>query len=144
MFETVVIATDVSPSAERAVDVALDLAERFDASVHVLSVVEDDDDENHEQMVRTELARFGSRADRQVTTAVRRGEAASTILQYVERVDADLLAVGTRGRDSPYSYHLGSVAERVAHDCPEPVLTVRKLESENGGDDEDGEQPSLA
>ncbi|MFD1513008.1 universal stress protein [Halomarina rubra] len=126
MFETVVIASDASPSAERAVTVALDFAERFDADVHVLSVVEDD---GHEQLIRTRLARFGASLDRSVTTAVRRGDPADAILRYVERVDADLVATGTRGRDSPYSYHLGSVAERIAHDCPVPVLTVRQLEA---------------
>ncbi|MWG34949.1 universal stress protein [Halomarina oriensis] len=130
MFETVVIATDGSPSAERAVAAAVELAERFDADVHVLSVVEADDDESDEQRVRTTLARFAGEVGRPVTTAVRRGDPAATILQYADRVDADLVATGTRGRDSPYSYHLGSVAERVAHDCPAPVLTVRQLEAD--------------
>jgi len=40
MFETVLIATDGSASAKRAVEAALDLAERFDASVHALYVVD--------------------------------------------------------------------------------------------------------
>ncbi len=130
MFETVVIATDASESAERAVATALDLAERFDAAVHVLSVL-DDDDPDHEQTVRTTLARFGERTDRTVTTAVRRGDPVETIIGYAERVDADVVATGTRGRDSPFSYHLGSVAEAVVRECPIPVLTVRnKRDSE--------------
>ena len=41
MFETVVIATDGSESAERAVEVALDIADRFDADVHALCVVDE-------------------------------------------------------------------------------------------------------
>ena len=131
MFETVVIATDTSTSAERAVAVALDIAERFDAGVHVLSVLEDGDPD-HERAVRTTLARFAEEVDRPVTTAARRGEPASTIVEYAEGVDADLVATGTRGRDAPYSYHLGSVAEAVVQDCPLPVLTVRQLEGEAG------------
>jgi nucleotide-binding universal stress UspA family protein len=127
MFETVVIATDTSERAERAVGTALDLADRFDATVHVLSVLEDDDPER-EQTVRTSLARFGERTDRSVTTAVRRGEPDETIMNYAEHVDADLVATGTRGRDSPYSYHLGSVAESIVEECPIPVLTVREGE----------------
>ena len=128
MFETVVIATDVSPSAERAVTAAVDLADRFDADVHVLSVVGDDD--GHEQHVRTELARLAGTLGRPVTTAVRSGDPGGVIVAYAERVDADLVATGTRGRDSPHSYHLGSVAEHIAHDCPVPVLTVRQLKVE--------------
>lgn len=129
MFERVVIATDASTSAERAVAVALDVAERFDADVHVLSVLEDGDPD-HERTVRTALAAFADRTDRPMTTAVRRGEAAETIVNYAESVDADLVATGTRGRDAPYSYHLGSVAEAVVRDCPLPVLTVRQLDHE--------------
>jgi hypothetical protein len=40
MFDTVVVATDGSDSVNRAVDVALDLAEKFDAEIHVLSVID--------------------------------------------------------------------------------------------------------
>jgi len=129
MFETVVIATDASTSAERAVAVALDVAERFDADVHALSVLEDGDPD-HEQTVRTALAAFADRTDRPVTTAVRRGAPAETIVSYAESVGADLVATGTRGRDAPYSYHIGSVAEAVVRDCPLPVLTVRRLDPE--------------
>ncbi|MFC5971238.1 universal stress protein [Halomarina salina] len=144
MFETVVIATDVSPSAERAVTAAVDLADRFDAGVHVLSVVEGDD-ANHEQHVRTELARLAGTFGRPVTTAVRHGDPGTVVLDYVDRVGADLVATGTRGRDSPYSYHLGSVAERIAHDSPVPVLTVRQLEvgdSERVTEENERESPN--
>ncbi|MFW5903323.1 MAG: universal stress protein, partial [Halolamina sp.] len=41
MFDTIVIATDGSASVQRAVDVALDFAERFDADVHALFVVDE-------------------------------------------------------------------------------------------------------
>lgn len=134
MFETVVIATDASASAERAVGTALDLAERFDAAVHVLSVL-DDDDATHEQTVRTMLARFGERTDRPVTTAVRRGDPVEVIIEYADRVDADVVATGTRGRDGPFSYHLGSVAEAIVRRCPVPVLTVRELRDSDERDE---------
>ncbi|WP_254536791.1 universal stress protein [Halomarina litorea] len=133
MFETVVIATDASASAERAVATALDLAERFDAAVHVLSVL-DDDDAEHEQTVRTTFARFSERTDRPVTTAVRQGDPVEIIVGYAERVDADVVATGTRGRDAPFSYHLGSVAEAVVRECPVPVLTVRELRGSEGSE----------
>ena len=43
MIDTVIIATDGSASASRAVSVALDLARRFEAEVHALYVVEESD-----------------------------------------------------------------------------------------------------
>ncbi|WP_254542815.1 universal stress protein [Halomarina pelagica] len=127
MFETVVIATDGSTSAARAVDAALDLARRFDAEVHVLSVL-DEPTAAHEAEVRDVLAALRADTDYPLTTVIERGEAAETIQAYAASVDADLVATGTRGRDGPFSYHLGSVAEAIVHDCPVPVLTVRQLE----------------
>jgi len=40
MFDTIVIATDGSDSVRRAVDVAVDVAARFDAEVHAVYVVD--------------------------------------------------------------------------------------------------------
>ncbi|MFC7156047.1 universal stress protein [Halomarina halobia] len=132
MFETVVIATDGSTSAARAVDAALDLARRFDAEVHVLSVL-DERASAHEAEVRDALAALREDADYPVRTVVKRGEAAETIRDYAASVDADLIATGTRGRDSPFSYHLGSVAEAIVHDSPVPVLTVRQVTDSGDG-----------
>lgn len=138
MFERVVIATDGSPSAGRAVEAALDLASRFDAEVHALSV-HDTEREDGEEASKADaadaVADVAARAPFDVTTAVRTGGAATTINEYVVEVDADVVVMGTRGRHGPGGFHLGSVAEAVVRDCPVPVLTVRQL-------GEDDERPS--
>lgn len=144
MFETVVIATDGSASATRAVDVALDFAGRFDATVHALCVVEDRDVEGSPADLRDDLAaalrdRAGqalaevrSRTDRAVTTAVREGVPRTEVVRYAEEVDADVVAAGTRGRHGDHRFLLGSVAEGLVRNCDCPVLTVRQLASEGG------------
>ena len=141
MFDTVVIATDGSESAARAVDVALDLAERFDATVHALYVVDEGDVAASPDELRDELAdalqaaaddalgTVREHADRAVTTTVREGRPASEITQYAEEVDADVVALGTRGRHGDHSFLLGSVAEGVVRRCSRPVLTVRQLDA---------------
>ncbi len=140
MFDTVVIATDGSQSAARAVTVALDLADRFDAAVHALYVVEEGDvaaaPEEVRERLRVALEENGEKAvesvreaDRKVTTAVREGRPAEEIRAYAREHDADLVATGTRGRHGEYRFVLGSVAEAVVRNCPAPVLTVRQLES---------------
>ncbi|MFC6764303.1 universal stress protein, partial [Natrinema soli] len=55
MFDTVVVATDGSESVKRAVDVALDLADRFGADVHALSVVDASEVDASPQQLRDEL-----------------------------------------------------------------------------------------
>src|SRR6056297_349282 len=57
MFDTVVIATDGSGSAQRAVEAALDLAGKFDATVHALYVVDEGEVESTPDDVRDVLER---------------------------------------------------------------------------------------
>jgi nucleotide-binding universal stress UspA family protein len=62
---------------------------------------------------------------------VREGRPASEIDAYARSVDADLVAMGTRGRHGENRFLIGSVAERVVRTCPVPVLTVRQLTDED-------------
>ncbi len=145
MFETVVAATDGSESVSRAVDCTLDLAGRFDATVHALYVLDEsqvealperlhDDvrdalDEQGEAALEAVLeANEASDSPVDIETAVRVGQPAQQIVSYVREIDADGVAMGTRGRSGEHSFLLGSVAERVVRTCPAPVLTVRQLE----------------
>lgn len=140
MFETVVIATDGSESVERAVAVAADLAERFGATVHALSVVDTDEIEGAPASVREDLrAALGESAreaagevetlvEGDVVTAVREGRPAPEVIDYAKAEDADVVAMGTRGRHGENRFLIGSVAERVVRTCPVPVLTVRQLD----------------
>lgn len=142
MFDTVVIATDGSESVRRSVEVALDLADRFDAEVHALSVIEESDissaPETVSSQLREALEEHGREAveaveaatDRPVETAVRTGRPSAEISAYAREVDADLVATGTRGRHGENRLLLGNVAERVVRTCPVPVLTVRQLTDE--------------
>ncbi|MDH5020613.1 universal stress protein [Halobacterium rubrum] len=144
MIDTLVIATDGSESVGRAVDVALDVASRFDASVHALYVLEESEVESAPEAVREEMhdaledrgetavGAVADAADGDVTTAVREGRPPAEISQYARDVDADVVATGTRGRHGENRFLIGSVAERVVRTCPVPVLTVRQLED---GDD---------
>ncbi|MFC7081631.1 universal stress protein [Halorussus caseinilyticus] len=141
MIDTVVIATDGSESVTRAVRVALDLAERFDAAVHALYVVDTGEVDSSPDELRDELRdalesqgedaldAVRDHADRDVTTAVREGRPAAEITEYARERDADMVATGTRGRHGENRFLIGSVAERVVRSCPVPVLTVRQLEN---------------
>ena len=147
MFETIVVATDGSESVRRAVDVALDLADRFDAEVHCLYVVDEGDVASSPERLRDEmqdaLVERGEEAidevrestDRDVVTAIEEGHPPSVIDEYARNVDADVVALGTRGRHGENRFLIGSVAERVVRTCPIPVLTVRQLAADEGEDE---------
>ncbi|GAD51977.1 universal stress protein [Halarchaeum acidiphilum MH1-52-1] len=145
MIDTVVVATDGSESVQRAIEVALDLAARFDADVHALSVVDTGEVETTPDDLRAEMADALSeraedaltdvveRTDRPVTTAVREGRPSDEVLAYVRETDADVVATGTRGRHGENRLLIGSVAERVVRSSPVPVLTVRRLGTDESG-----------
>jgi len=141
MFDTVVVATDGSESAERAVEVSLDFAARFDAAVHALYVVDAGEVAESPPDVRGELEdalraageealSFVDDHDDGVTTVVREGDPATEAIDYAESVDAGLVATGTRGRHGEHAFLLGSIAEAVVRRAPMPVLTVRQLADE--------------
>ncbi|WP_423995591.1 universal stress protein [Halorubrum trapanicum] len=148
MFDTIVVATDGSDSVRRAVSVAVDVAARFDAEVHAVYVVDagevesspdrvrEDlrdalDDEGRDALDRVADAAHDRDGDLDVTIEVRDGRPASEIDAYARSVDADLVAMGTRGRHGENRFLIGSVAERVVRTCPVPVLTVRQLTDED-------------
>jgi nucleotide-binding universal stress UspA family protein len=149
MFETVVIGTDGSESAQRAVRMALDLAERFDATVHAVYVVDAGElqasPDQHRDQLESALEAAGGEAltfveeraagatETDVVTAVRVGDPADELVAYAGEVDADVVATGTRGRHGEHAFLLGSVAEAVVRRSPVPVLTVRQLSEDERG-----------
>ncbi|RQG95548.1 universal stress protein [Natrarchaeobius chitinivorans] len=134
MYESVLVATDGSGSANRAVEAALDLASTFDAELYAISVVDTrrygesalsgsknvvDDLEAR----ATELLReVETRGDVTAVTELRRGRPHVAISNYADDIDADVIVLGNRGRGS--GGEIGSTAERVVRFADRPVLTT--------------------
>ncbi|MFB6073559.1 MAG: universal stress protein [Haloarculaceae archaeon] len=144
MYDTILVPTDGSDHAVRAAAHARALARRFDATVHVLAVVDVPSAAgplDAGSVDESFLDRLEAESDRHVDAitatfaetdplrrAVRRGEPTAAILAYAAEVGADLLAMGTHGRSGITRYVAGSVTERVLRRAPAPVLTVRATE----------------
>lgn len=139
MYQGILVPTDGSPEADPAVEHALDLAERYDATLHVLYVVDTNalPLDAHAQLIFEYLEEQGrqSEADivdraeergvESVVGEVAEGSPHEAILEYVEDNDIDLVVMGTHGRRGIDRYLLGSVTERVLRGADVPVLTVR-------------------
>lgn len=140
MYDEILVATDGSTTAETAADTAIELARRFDASIHGITVVERDDSpadveaavaEETTQRGAETLAALGDRAaDAGVSVTTRAVETAGpvhrTIIDYASDHDVDLIVTGTHGRTGLNRLVLGSVAERTLRTSPVPVLTVHE------------------
>ncbi|WP_048075245.1 universal stress protein [Haloquadratum walsbyi] len=145
MFETILIATDGSESVRRAVDTGLDMASRFDATVHCLYVIDESDvntdtqkpgsDHDHDHPAMYEhgqeaVETVAERTDGEIITTIERGDPPSVIEAYAGDIDADVIAMGTRGRHGENRFLIGSVAEELVRTVEIPVLTVRQLASD--------------
>ncbi len=135
MFETILVPTDGSDGANRAVEHALELAERFDTTVHALYVV-DTDRYGEPAFSSTEivlneleeeggelLSRIERRADNEgvdVETHCVHGTPHETIVSMGDEIGADLILLGYQGQQ--HTEHIGSVTDRVVRTADRPVL----------------------
>jgi len=136
-IRTILVPTDFSQSSTLALDAAKDLAQKFQAALHLLHVVQDplsqswalesygtmpaDLLKDLEQMARKDLDKALPKA--RLNTEV--GAPFGKIIDYAKAHDVDLIVMGTHGRGVLAHAILGSVAERVVRFAPCPVLTVR-------------------
>lgn len=122
MYDRILVATDGGEAASKAVDAALDLAERFDATLHAVYAAVDDE-EGHLIDVADRARAAGVQAETAVLSF--EGTVHEAIVDYADEHEVDLVVAGTRGRTGVGRFVLGSVAEQVLRAAPVPVLTVR-------------------
>ncbi|TYL40682.1 universal stress protein [Natronococcus pandeyae] len=133
MYQDVLVPTDGSDGTRRAIAHALTIADRFDATVHALSIVPEGplgtlDDGDPTTAARRAVERVEREARQNgtaVTTAVEHGVPHEEILAYVEDNGIDMVVMGTQGRTGLDRVLVGSVAERVVRLADVPVVTVR-------------------
>ncbi|WP_138006511.1 universal stress protein [Halalkalirubrum salinum] len=140
MYDTILVPTDGSQAAETAADAALVLAQRFDASIHAITVTERDNVPPGVELDATEkltqrgeetLARFVEQTTEagvaMTTDLIETSEPIhQAINNYAADNDVDLIVMGTHGRTGLNRFVLGSVTERTLRVSPVPVLTVHE------------------
>ena len=138
----IVCPTDFSPTADRAVAYAAELARSFGAELTLLHVIPEmtyplrsfgmatafphlreelhkrADDEL--QQVKQKLG-----AEPKANTLLRDGDAHTQVLECAKEIGADLIVIGTHGHTGIKHALLGSTAEKVVRLSSCPVLTVR-------------------
>jgi nucleotide-binding universal stress UspA family protein len=148
MFNTIVVGTDGSETAEKAVLKAIELAKPLGASLHVVTAFQPvsqdrfaretaDLPEDMSWMVspRTAVDAILAEVDLlakehgiTIETYARQGDPADAILDVAEERDADLVIVGNKGMTGAKRFLLGSVPNKVSHHAPCSVLIIRTSE----------------
>jgi nucleotide-binding universal stress UspA family protein len=145
MFRTIVVGTDGSDTAGKAVAQAAELAAAVGAALLVVSAFEPvsgarlreeaqeaPDDVlwmvNPREDVDATLeaaAEVAAEHGAQTRTFARQGDPADAILDVAEEQAADLIVVGNKGMTGAKRFLLGSVPNKVSHHAPCSVLIVR-------------------
>lgn len=148
IVNTILFATDGSPSAHKALGEAIELAHETGWKLRVLTVwrtplvtgygfapaalvpeLAQAEKEHATRVARTAVA-TAEAAGVDATAEIRNGIPASEICDAATETGARLIVVGAHGWGAFKSVVFGSVSSHVLHDAPCPVLVVRMTESE--------------
>jgi nucleotide-binding universal stress UspA family protein len=144
-IENILVPSDFGASSHRALSLAIDLAKKFGARITLvhgfevpsyaysglgmaivdyLSPIED----GARQALQSELRELEGLLPGSVAL-FRKGVPYREILAAIEETKADLVVMGTHGRQGLRHALIGSVAERIVRLSSIPVLTVREASS---------------
>jgi nucleotide-binding universal stress UspA family protein len=138
MYSAVLIPTDGSIGAQRGVETGLDIARKYDATIHALFVVDEriygetpglsdlelrfeQVEERGEEFLRdieTRCEELGL----DVQKTILRGMPYEVITTYADENDVDLIVMGRHGASAHSTPHIGSCTDRVLRTTPVPVL----------------------
>ncbi len=138
----ILVATDFSAGAERALATALDIAARTQSEVHVVHALEIPLPMFEPYAValppeligaarKTAQEKLAAAAERirakglSGTTHLGEAPASMCVAERAKAIGADLVVIGTHGHTGFKRFLLGSVAERTVKESPVSVLTVK-------------------
>jgi nucleotide-binding universal stress UspA family protein len=142
MIKTVAVGTDGSDTAAKAVEFAIDLAERYEAKIVFLSAYKaaSDDRRQRESRDAPEDVQWQFSGSEDVDPALndaedsakergldaaseaKEGEPSKVLVELAGKHNADVLVIGNKGMDRKV---LGSVPNTVSHKAPCSVVIVK-------------------
>jgi nucleotide-binding universal stress UspA family protein len=145
VFRSIVVGTDGSDTAQKAVDAAVELARLSGAQLEIVSAYEpvsrarlrDEKRQvpadlqwmvNPREEVDATLADAAERVAEsgvEPRTYAREGDPADAILDVAEELGSDLIVVGNKGMTGAKRFLLGSVPNKVTHHAPCSVMIIR-------------------
>ena len=149
LIKKILVAHDGSENADKALEVGLDLADRYSAEVIILSVSSSvskftpwisfpsvsqstlnaylkEIEENQQKMLFSALKKAKETKPKiRTSTKLVIGKPADMIVKTAKEDEFDLIVVGSRGLSGVNEFLLGSVSDRVADKATCPVLIVK-------------------
>jgi len=137
-FQRILVGYDGSPASDRAVDVAIDLAQCTDAEILVLAIARPpepatrvevdavlDNARQHFEEGFRKVRERAQAAEVKLDTMIEVGHPAEHLIHQAEVTRAELIIVGRRGTSLFEKWILGSVSERVLRYAHCPVMVIK-------------------
>jgi nucleotide-binding universal stress UspA family protein len=141
MIEKILVPTDGSEHARKAVEFACDLAVKYGATVYILHVipalrgrmydqaaldaVEASFQRDGSEIIKEAESEARNRGVGKVESAAVRGDPASEIREFAKEKGVDMIVMGSRGAGSVETLLLGSVSHKVCHLADCTCITVK-------------------
>ena len=140
MFKKILIANDGSAGAKHALQVAIDLAKKYNAELHSISVeegvphyaatigeVEEFRKEANEyfKKINDEALEFARKEGIELHTKVQAGHEVETIVDCAKQGKFDLLVIGFMGHSKIFGRVWGSTSQNIAKLAPCTVVVVK-------------------
>jgi nucleotide-binding universal stress UspA family protein/CBS domain-containing protein len=150
-MKRLLLALDGSPLSWKAFQESLVLVKQMNASLHVLSVVNEPRTiragstgplsipppttehlwSTYTQGIQERALAQAQQAGIRVEASIREGHASSTLIQAVQQDTVDLLILGATGQEHPWSTTLGGTARKVTNEAPCSLLVVRIVHTQH-------------
>ena len=150
MIEKILVALDGSEASNRALDLALNIADKYSAEVLLLTVIQPvtipfyvfegvptpigsefdtyfERVQAYSNQILSEALKKAKkeRPKLKISTKLEEGRPANKIVQTAEEEGCDVIVMGSRGLSGVKELFLGSVSDRVADNAKCPVLIVK-------------------
>ena len=145
MFKNILCPVDMHPRSKMALKKAISIALQFNSKITLLNIHEEFMSKKQMVMSRVSVSALGEEFKKIATEAkndmkdlvkeleaedieceyiLRDGKASEIILKLSDQIDADLIVMGTNGKDSLTDFIMGSTAQNVIQRSKCPVLVM--------------------
>jgi nucleotide-binding universal stress UspA family protein len=145
LFNKILVPLDGSEYSNKALDIAIDLAQKYSGFLVIIHVIPSastfitgpeassaqilmslrSELEESGQKILEEGTRKAQEAGIPVTSILEHGNISDYIISTAEKEKADLIVIGERGLGAVARFFLGSIANKVSHHATCPVLIAR-------------------
>lgn len=141
MFKHILVAYDGSSHAKKALEVAIDLAKKYESKLDVVEVVDSsvfagaglapvpaqviESVYNKAKADIEDAKKVAQNKGVNAEGIVLEGDPATAVLEYASKNNVDLIVTGSRGLSTLKRIFLGSVSSRIVQEAKIPVLVVK-------------------